>query len=82
MGIAVEFNSKLKQLRQERDISIRKLGEKTGISYSILNSIENGRFQPSREIVVSLAYALKYDAIEELLEIAGHGPKADRSNDK
>jgi transcriptional regulator with XRE-family HTH domain len=73
----VEFSSKLKELRLQRDISLRKLGEKTGISYSILNSIENGRFQPSKEIVVSLAYALRHDNVEELLNIAGYNSSED-----
>jgi transcriptional regulator with XRE-family HTH domain len=68
----VEFKDKLKELRQQRDISLRKLGEKAGVSYSILNSIENGRFQPSKDIVISIAYALKYENVEELLAMAGY----------
>jgi transcriptional regulator with XRE-family HTH domain len=71
----LEFNTKLKELRQLRDISLRKLGEKAGVSYSILNSIENGRFQPTKEVVISLAYALKYENIEELLVLAGYSSK-------
>jgi transcriptional regulator with XRE-family HTH domain len=69
--IIVAFASKLKELRQQRDISLRKLGEKAGISYSILNAIENGRYQPTRETVISLAYALKHEDVEELLVLAG-----------
>ncbi|MFD0678006.1 MULTISPECIES: helix-turn-helix domain-containing protein [unclassified Paenibacillus] len=68
----MDFSSKLKELRQQRDISLRKLGEKASISYSILNSIENGRFQPSKEIVISLAYALRVENVEELLVLAGY----------
>jgi transcriptional regulator with XRE-family HTH domain len=68
----VEFKDKLKELRQQRDISLRKLGEKAGVSYSILNSIENGRFQPSKDIVISIAYALRYENVEELLVMAGY----------
>jgi transcriptional regulator with XRE-family HTH domain len=73
----VEFKDKLKELRQQRDISLRKLGEKASVSYSILNAIENGRFQPSKEIVISLAYALRYENVEELLEMAGVDSAAD-----
>jgi transcriptional regulator with XRE-family HTH domain len=68
----VEFSKKLKEIRQQRDISLRKLGEKAGVSYSILNSIENGRFQPSKEIVISLAHALRYENVNELLCVAGY----------
>ncbi|MNI03841.1 helix-turn-helix protein [compost metagenome] len=68
----MEFASKLKELRQQRDISLRKLGEKASVSYSILNSIENGRFQPSKEIVISLAYALRVEDVGQLLKLAGY----------
>jgi transcriptional regulator with XRE-family HTH domain len=73
----LDFSKKLKELRQQRDISLRKLGEKAGISYSILSSIENGRLQPSKEMVISLAYALKYENVEEWLSIAGFQASAD-----
>ncbi|MFE5319783.1 helix-turn-helix domain-containing protein [Paenibacillus sp. NPDC056579] len=66
------FSVKLKQLRQEKDLSLRKLGEKAGVSYSIINSIENGRFQPSKDTIVSIANALRYDDINELLVLAGY----------
>jgi transcriptional regulator with XRE-family HTH domain len=66
-----DFKTKLKELRQISDISLRKLSEKAGISYSILNSVEAGRIQPSKEMVISIAYALKHGDIEELLRAAG-----------
>lgn len=67
----MEFHIKLKEIRMQKDISLRKLGEKAGISYSIMNAIENGRFQPSKEYVISLAHVLQYEDVEELLSIAG-----------
>lgn len=67
-----EFRIRLKQLRMQQDITLRKLGEKAGVSYSILNSIENGRYQPSRETVIALANALRYEPISELLVLAGY----------
>jgi len=66
------FGDRVKQLRQERELSLRKLGEKAGVSYSIMNSIENGRFQPSRESVVAIAKALRYDNIRELIVLCGY----------
>ncbi|MEI7025526.1 helix-turn-helix domain-containing protein [Paenibacillus sp. y28] len=76
----MEFKDKLKELRRQRDISLRKLGEKAGISYSILNAIENGRFHPSKEIVISIAYALRCEQMEELLALAGYAfePEAEQ----
>ncbi|MCU6797640.1 helix-turn-helix domain-containing protein [Paenibacillus sp. WQ 127069] len=73
----MEFASKLKELRQQRDLSLRKLGEKSGISYSILNSIENGRIHPSRDNVIALAYALKVEHNGELLAIAGYATEGE-----
>ncbi|NEW07449.1 helix-turn-helix transcriptional regulator [Paenibacillus sp. SYP-B3998] len=70
----MEFRHKLKELRQQQDLTIRKLGEKAGISYSILNAIENGRIQPTEEVVMALATALKVENREELLVLAGHAP--------
>ncbi|MEW9699411.1 helix-turn-helix domain-containing protein [Paenibacillus sp. SI8] len=69
----MEFKHKLKELRQGQDLTLRKLGEKAGVSYSILNGIENGRIQPSADVVMALAAALKADNREELLALAGHG---------
>jgi transcriptional regulator with XRE-family HTH domain len=68
----MEFATRLKELRQLKELSLRKLGEKAGISYSILNAIENGRIQPSKEIVVSLAYVLRVEDNKELLASAGY----------
>lgn len=72
-----EFSGKLKQLRMQQDITLRKLGEKAGVSYSILNSIENGRYQPSRDTVVALAAALRYEPVSELLVLAGYDNEKD-----
>jgi transcriptional regulator with XRE-family HTH domain len=72
----VEFKHKLKELRQQQDLTLRKLGEKAGVSYSILNGIENGRIQPSEDVVLALAAALKVNNREELLTLAGYGPSA------
>jgi transcriptional regulator with XRE-family HTH domain len=71
---SVEFRHKLKELRQEQDLTLRKLGEKAGVSYSILNGIENGRIQPSADVVLAIAAALRVDDKKALLQLAGHTP--------
>ncbi|MBD0382151.1 helix-turn-helix domain-containing protein [Paenibacillus sedimenti] len=68
----MEFRHKLKELRQQQDLTLRKLGEKAGVSYSILNAIENGRINPSEDVVLALAAALKVRDRAELLALAGH----------
>ncbi len=69
-GAAVAFHTKLKELRQQQNLTLRKLGEKAGISYSILNSIENGRIEPSKDVALALAIALKIEDREEFLTLA------------
>jgi|DewCreStandDraft_2_1066082.scaffolds.fasta_scaffold84545_2 transcriptional regulator with XRE-family HTH domain len=73
----MDFAHRLKALRQEREMTLRKLGEKACISYSLINSIENGRLQPSEETVISIANALRYEGIDELLVLAGYDPRVD-----
>ncbi|MZQ82812.1 helix-turn-helix domain-containing protein [Paenibacillus sp. 5J-6] len=63
------FHTRLKELRQQQNLTLRKLGEKAGVSYSILNSIENGRIQPSKDVVIALTIALKIEDKEELLTL-------------
>ncbi|MFD0695153.1 helix-turn-helix domain-containing protein [Paenibacillus sp. GCM10027628] len=70
----MEFKHKLKELRQQQDLTLRKLGEKAGVSYSILNAIENGRINPSEDVVLALAAALRVENRAELLALAGHSP--------
>lgn len=69
------FHTKLKELRQGQNLTLRKLGEKAGVSYSILNSIENGRIQPSKDVALALANALKLVDKEELLSLAAKASK-------
>jgi transcriptional regulator with XRE-family HTH domain len=68
----MEFAEKLKELRQLNGMTLRKLSEKACVSYSIMNAIENGRFQPTKEVVVSIAYALKHEDVKALLLSAGY----------
>ncbi|MDR6552500.1 helix-turn-helix transcriptional regulator [Paenibacillus qinlingensis] len=64
------FHIRLKELRQQQNLTLRKLGEKAGISYSILNSIENGRIVPSKNVALALAVALKIEDRESFVALA------------
>lgn len=64
------FHIRLKELRQQQNLTLRKLGEKAVISYSILNSIENGRIVPSKDVALALAIALKIDDREAFVALA------------
>lgn len=67
------FGKKIRELRLKKDMSLRDLGERSGLSYSFIGSLEKGRFKPSRETVYSLAEALNHPT-EELLLLAGFAP--------
>lgn len=55
------------QARKQRNITLIKLAEMTGISKSTLNNIENGKTSPTIDQLETIANALKislYDLIE------------------
>lgn len=66
----MSFHIRLKELRQQENLTLRKLGEKAGISYSIINSIENGRIIPSKDVALALAIALKIEDRESFISLA------------
>ncbi|GGI46007.1 hypothetical protein GCM10008018_14970 [Paenibacillus marchantiophytorum] len=70
----VQFGIRIRHLRKMNQFSLRELGERSGVSYSFINSIENNRFSPSRETVIALADALNSAEKDELLLLAGFAP--------
>jgi len=59
---------KLREIRIEKNISIRELSRKTGISKSHLNYIENGEREPTISVIVRIALALGIDE-KDLYEV-------------
>jgi transcriptional regulator with XRE-family HTH domain len=45
----VDFPSKLKQLRTEKQLGIKSLARRLGISYTYISHIEHGKSKPSEE---------------------------------
>ncbi|UJF34958.1 helix-turn-helix domain-containing protein [Paenibacillus hexagrammi] len=66
------FGERLQELRKEREMSQRKLSDKSGVSYSLLNAMEVGERTPTREAILSLARALQCQDADELLRLAGY----------
>ena len=56
--IRLIFGLKLKQLRQEKKLSLSDLSEKSGLSISYLNEIESGKKYPKEDKIAALAEAL------------------------
>ena len=58
------FGQRIRELRQERDLSLRDFGEKLGTranptSLAFLSDLENGRRFPSDEMLAKLAQVLR-----------------------
>ena len=49
---------KLRQLRNERDLSLSELAEKSGMSVSYLSEIEKGKKYPTPDKIIQLANAM------------------------
>jgi transcriptional regulator with XRE-family HTH domain len=66
------FGQELKKLRGERRMSIRELGEASGVSHCYLSQLENGeREAPKPKLVRKLANGLKMPYVRLML-LAGH----------
>lgn len=54
----VEIIFHIKEVREEKKITLRELSEKSGISKSEINFIENGQREPTLHTVCLLSLAL------------------------
>ena len=63
------FKNNVKKFRKEREMRLIDLAEKSGISVGYLSHLENGsRANPSREVMESIAFALRKSAAEVFFE--------------
>jgi predicted transcriptional regulator len=59
MGKSISINGKrLQELRVERALSLRALGERSGVAYDTINKLELGRRPAHASTIRKLAYAL------------------------
>ncbi|MBL7779481.1 MAG: ImmA/IrrE family metallo-endopeptidase [Chitinophagales bacterium] len=67
-NIRIIFGLKLKKLRSDNKLSLQELSEKSGVSVSYLNEIENGKKYPKPDKITELAKALDttYDQLVSL----------------
>ncbi|WP_303969551.1 helix-turn-helix domain-containing protein [Sporosarcina ureae] len=68
-----EFGNCLRKLRTQGQMSLRYLAERANLSYSFIDSLEKGRYKPTREAVYTLSEELKTDA-NMLMKLAGYAP--------
>ena len=68
----MEFKEYLKQLREDKKLSLRKLDSLSGVSHVYLSQIENGnRGIPSPDVLKKLAAPLGV-SYKELMQAAGY----------
>tara|TARA_B100000579_G_scaffold382116_1_gene351098 strand:- start:303 stop:668 length:366 start_codon:yes stop_codon:yes gene_type:complete len=63
------FGLLIRKLRKAKDLGLRELAEKVGVSFVNISHIENGRSGASRKVIQKLAKALDYD-VDKLLAAA------------
>lgn len=75
--VSDSLGTRVRQLRQERKLTQRKLAELSGVDFTYLSKIENDRLEhtPSVRALVRLAEALGVDELE-LMELANKVPPA------
>jgi len=62
---------RIRQLRTEKQLTLQALGERTGLSTSMLSLLERGKTGPSIGTLVVIASALEAQ-MSDLLEVNGH----------
>lgn len=55
------FSEKLKDLRKEKNMSIKELAKKSGVTAVSISNYENGHYIPNLLTIKKLARALKCD---------------------
>jgi len=71
--------AKARLLRAQRQLTLRDLSQRTGISSSALSKIENGHLSPTYEKIVALANGLEVDVSELFTRVARPAPTGRRS---
>ena len=71
-SILVIVKNRVRELREQRQLSQAELGSVLGVSRQTINSIENGRYLPS--LPLALAMARHFDTnVEDIFTLDGKG---------
>jgi transcriptional regulator with XRE-family HTH domain len=65
------LGQRIRQLREERDLSLRELGKASGVTAPFLSDIELGRRYPSEKVLSSIAATLG----TTLKDLRSHDPR-------
>lgn len=63
------YKNKIKKYRKEKNMKLKEIADKSGISVGYLSHLENGsRVNPSREVMESISLALNKSITEVFFE--------------
>ena len=67
------INDKIKQFREQKNLSIEEVAERSGVSVDVLSAIEKGNETPSSAVIikVSRALGLRVDTLLEVDSVLG-----------
>lgn len=60
MSYREEIGSELQALRVQKGLTVRELGELSGLAFTTISKIENGKYNVSVDILGKVAEALGY----------------------
>ncbi|MGH7451516.1 MAG: helix-turn-helix domain-containing protein [bacterium] len=63
----MKLGMRLRELRNNKNLSIKALAKKLKVNHAYLSRIESGRVQPSEQILTKISKALKHDEAELML---------------
>ncbi len=58
--IAAEYSNLFSQKRQDKNLTVRELGEKAGVSYTVIYDLEKRNMLPKVETLLKIAEALDF----------------------
>ena len=64
----MDIGSKLKALREEKGLTIKKLAELTGCTTSMISQIEHGKSEPSISMLKKIANALQVNIVDFFID--------------
>lgn len=70
----MDFGERLRQLREEKGLSMRQLAERSGVDVGVISRVERGQYKPPKITTIEkLARALELSEAEEeeLLRLSG-----------
>jgi len=70
------FGQRIRELREKKDLSLRELAKKIGVSAAFLSDVELGRRYPSEKVLIGVAQHLE-TPIEDLREYDTRPPLED-----